>query len=374
MEARTTDASVEAPLISGPVTRAARTRGSGARCVLLALVACGGLLGAAPSADAAIADFTWSPNPPIVEQEAVFSAVTDPAITNYLWDLDGNGNYNDPADRSGPEVTRTFQRVRVYVIGLLTSDVDGNLNQERKQVNVVAPDSSPNLPPDASFVFFPAGPVAGEPITFVSTSSDADSPIPASSLRWDLNGDGVFGDAEGQSATTSFPVAGAYTIALDLTTNATDVATAVLQVGTPGAPGAGVGQRGLSLLSPFPVVRIAGRMSRRGARIRRLTIDAPPGAGVSVRCGGRGCPFKRVLQTISSRVVAGRGLPATRLLRIRRLEGRLLRPGATLRLFVTGPGTVGKYTRFRIRRGKPPRRTDMCLVPGNSSPVACPGR
>ena len=375
MEAETTDASVEAPVLSGPVTHLACVGGAVLRCLLLAVVALATFLAVVPPAGAAIADFTWSPDPPVRGEKATFTAVQDPAITTYLWDLDGNGRYDDPQDDSGPQVPRTFQQARVYEIGLVTLDVDGNVNETRKQVTVVAPgDPVPNRPPDASFVFFPAGPIVGEPITFVSTSTDPDSPIPAGALRWDLNGDGAFDDAEGASVTTSFPVPGTYTISLSITTDATDVATVVLNVGTPGAPGSSVGQRALSLLSPFPVVRIAGRVSRRGARIRRLTIDAPPGTGVKVRCGGRGCPFKRVLQTVSSRVVAGRGLPPSRMLRIRRLEGRLLRPGATLRLFVTRLDAVGKFTRFRIRRNKPPTRSDMCLVPGSSTPLACPSR
>jgi hypothetical protein len=152
------------------------------------------------------------------------------------------------------------------------------------------------------------------------------------------------------------------------------VATLVVSVGTSAALGTSIGQQAHSLLSPFPVVRIAGRVSRRGARIRRFTVTAPPGTDVKVGCSGRGCPFKRALQTVSSRVVAGRGLPATRLLRIRRVEGRLLRPGATLKLFVTRAGTVGKYTRFRILKAKPPRRTDMCLLPASGRPIACPSR
>jgi hypothetical protein len=198
--------------------------------------------------------------------------------------------------------------------------------------------------------------------------------IPASGLTWDLNGDGAFDDAQGTSATTTFPVPGIYTVSLRITTNASNVATSVLNVGTPGAPGSSVGQRALSLLSPFPVVRIAGRVSRRGARIRRLTVNAPPGTGVKVRCAGRGCPFKRVVRKVSSRVKAGRALPPSRLLRVRRLEGSLLRPGSTLRLFVTRPGAVGKYTRFKILKAKPPTRTDKCLVPGSGAPIACPSR
>ena len=127
-------------------------------------------------------------------------------------------------------------------------------------------------------------------------------------------------------------------------------------------------------MSPFPVVRISGQFSSRGVRIRRLTIDAPPGSAVKVRCGGRGCPFKRLRRTISQRVLANRELPPTRLLRVRTLEGRLLRPGVKLRLFVTRPDAIGKYTRFTIRRRKSPSRTDMCLVPGSARPLSCPSR
>jgi PKD repeat protein len=366
---------VEAPVLSRPVTHLAWVGGAGLRPFFLALVVLGVFLGAVPPAGAAVANFSWSPDPPIVRQKATFTAVQDSSITEYRWDLDGDGSYVGGSDASGRQVSRTFQSVRVYEIGLVTVDVDGNVNERRKDVTVVAPTTpGQNRPPDASFVFFPAGPVAGEPITFVSTSTDPDSPIPASALRWDLNGDGLFDDAEGASATTSFPLPGTYTISLAITTSATDVATLVLNVGMPGVPGTSVGQRGLSLLSPFPVVRIAGRVSRRGARIRRLTIDAPPGTGIKVRCGGLGCPFKRVLRTISSRAVAGRGLPPARLLRIRRLEGQLLRPGVMLRLFVTRPGAIGKYTRFQIRKGRPPLRRDMCLVPESSHPLSCPSR
>jgi hypothetical protein len=366
---------VEAPVLSRPVTHLACVGGARLRPFFLTLVALAAYFATVPAAGAAVADFTWSPDPPIVGQKATFTAVQHPSISVYRWDLDGNENYDDRSDASGPQVPRTFHNARVYEIGLITLDIDGNVNETRKDVRVVAPGTpGQNQQPDASFVFFPAGPVTGEPITFVSTSTDPDSPIPASALRWDLNGDGAFDDAQGPSAITSFPLPGTYTISLAITTNATDVATLVLNVGTPGVPGTSVGQRGLSLLSPFPVIRIAGGVSRRGARIRRLTIDAPPGTTVRVRCGGRGCPFKRVLRTIPSRVVAGRGLPPTRLMRIRRLEGRLLRPGVALRLFVTRSDAVGKYTRFQIRRGNPPLRSDMCLVPGSGRPLSCPSR
>jgi hypothetical protein len=358
------------PVLFRPVTNAGCIGSVALRCLLLLSAALLTLGAGAQEAAAAQADFSWSPDPPVVNRQMTFTAVTDPSITAYAWDLNNNGSYGDA---TGPEVRRTFRDVKSYEIGLATVDDQGAVSHRRKAVTVVA-DTSANLPPEASFVFFPAGPVAGELITFVSTSTDADSPIPASALHWDLNGDGVFDDAEGPSATTSYPVAGAYTISLRISTNKAAVATVILHVGAPGVPGTGVGQRALSLISPFPVVRISGQVSGRGARIRRLTIDAPPGTGVKVRCTGRGCPFKRLLRTISLRVRANRELPATRLLRIRRVEGRLLRPGVKLRLFVTRPDAVGKYTRFEIRRRKSPTRADMCLVPGSGRPLSCPSR
>jgi PKD domain len=352
------------------VTNAGCIRSVALRCLLL-LSAALGIVGAGPQeAVAAPADFSWSPDPPVVNRQMTFNAAIDPSIVAYAWDLNDNGSYSDA---TGPQIRRTFRDVKSYEIGLETVDDQGAVSHRRKTVTVVA-DSAANRPPEASFVFFPAGPVAGELVTFVSTSTDADSPIPASALDWDLNGDGVFDDAEGPSATTSYPVAGTYTISLRIATNKKDVATLVLNVGAPGIPGTGVGQKTFSLMSPFPVVRISGQYSRRGVRIRRLTIDASPGTGVGVQCGGRGCPFERLRRTISLRVRANRELPPKRLLRIRSLEGRLLRPGVKLRLFVTRPNAVGKYTRFEIRRRKSPSRTDMCLVPGSTRPVSCPSR
>ena len=369
-------ASVEVSL-SRRIIELARARGVAPRLslalpALLALAAC---LAPVPATAAPVADFTWSPDPVVVEERIVFTAVEDPSAVLYQWDLDGDGNYDGSIDDTGPEVPRTFQRTRTYRIGLRVVDGAGDFSEVVKEVEVVPAGPGPtDRPPDASFVFFPAGPVAGEPITFVSTSSDPDSPMPASGLRWDLNGDGAFDDAEGFAVTTSFPASGTYTIGLRATTNATDEATLALNVGNLGSPGANVGQSALSFLSPFPVVRIAGRVSRRGVRIRRLTVDAPPGSTAQLRCSGKRCPFKRLRRTVSSRVAAGRTLPPTRVLRMRPVEGRLLRPGSVLRLFVTRGDAVGKFTRFRIRRGKAPLRADRCLVPGSSRPVACPGR
>jgi hypothetical protein len=44
-----------------------------------------------------------------------------------------------------------------------------------------------------------------------------------------------------------------------------------------------------------------------------------------------------------------------------------------IEVFVTKPGTLGKYTRLRVRRGRLPERVDLCLDAAGSTPIACPG-
>jgi hypothetical protein len=115
------------------------------------------------------------------------------------------------------------------------------------------------------------------------------------------------------------------------------------------------------LLSPFPIVTIAGRLTRRGARLTRLTVRAPSGSAVLVRCRGRSCGAR------SARVTVG----PSGAVRLRRFQRRL-RARTVLELVITKPGFVGKYTRFRIRRRRPPLRTDLCVQPGATTASACP--
>ena len=332
--------------------------------LLLASVLLGAaLLLLAPSA-AMAADFTW-PSPVIVNQTVRFTAHPDGAA-HYEWDLNEDGVYPDDTGRSAP---RTFHSVRTYEIGMRILDANLQVVDEVRK-NVVV-NAANNAPPTASFIFFPSAPVAGMPISLVSTSVDPDSALPASAQRWDLNGDGVFDDAVGPSATVTYPVPGLYQVSLQVTTSAKDVESLPLVVG--GAAGTPT-VRAFRLMSPFPVVRIAGRVGRRGARIRRLSVNAPPGSLVKIRCNGRGCPFKSANRTVSMRASAGAVpvVPPSRLTRIRRLEGHTLRTRAILRVFVTRSDVIGKYTRFRIRKGKPPARHDSCLIPGTPKPVGCP--
>jgi hypothetical protein len=113
-----------------------------------------------------------------------------------------------------------------------------------------------------------------------------------------------------------------------------------------------------TLMSPFPVVRVSGIYTRWGAIFRRVSVRAPRGATITIDCRGAGCPFSR-----RARIV--------RVVRIRSLE-RAFRAGARFEIRVTKPGVVGKYTRVRIRAGRPPTRRDRCVMPGSRRPVRCP--
>jgi hypothetical protein len=118
--------------------------------------------------------------------------------------------------------------------------------------------------------------------------------------------------------------------------------------------------RGLRLLSPFPRIVLAGVVTRSGAAISEFTIRGPRGASIRIRCRGRGCPFR----TKRLRLRRGR-------VRVHALERRL-RAGITIEVTIGRRGFIGKFSRFRIRRGSVPARTDLCLRPAARRPTRCP--
>jgi hypothetical protein len=112
------------------------------------------------------------------------------------------------------------------------------------------------------------------------------------------------------------------------------------------------------LLEPFPVVRIKGMIGTAGARVTLLSVRAPKGARIAVSCRGRGCPRRKLASTAS-------------LMRLHAFE-RQLPAGVRLRIVVTKPGFVGKWTDIAIRRNAAPSRVDRCVAPGASAPERCP--
>ena len=122
-------------------------------------------------------------------------------------------------------------------------------------------------------------------------------------------------------------------------------------------------------MRPFPIVRIAGSETSNGVRLTTLTVQAPPGARVTVSCQGRGCPARSESRVAVS-PVRGRAI-GTVSVTFRRFE-HALRARVILRIRVSKPGEIGKYTRFIVRRRLLPERLDTCLDPGGFKPMACP--
>ena len=215
-----------------------------------------------------------------------------------------------------------------------------------------------NRPPTAAFTFFPASPLTDDPVTFTSTSTDPEGPI--ASQSWDLDGDGQFDDIATPSAARAFAAPGSYSVGLRVV-DADGAESSVTQA-------VAILARPPQLMSPFPVVRLLGRVSARGTRVRLLTVRAPRPSRIEIRCRGRSCPRARGNRrgaTASVRV--RRSGPV----RFRRFERRL-GVGAVVTVRVTkGPRTIGKYTRFRIRRHSPPARKDLCVMPAPRRLIRC---
>ena len=286
-------------------------------------------------------------------------------IKSLGWDLSGDGKVDSNAETPSwtyPEPTMVSVRLRVKG--------DGNHRGEIIRTVTVGPrPGDSRQPPRASFTVSPEAPVEGQPVLFTSSSSDPDGIL--REQVWDLNGDGSFDNGGGATALRAFPEAGEYVVGLRVTDNdglvSFDSKTVSVLPGPGGGTPASAQKTGPRLLSPFPIVRIAGRITRSGTRVRLLRVSAPLGSTISVRCQGRGCPFRKQVR----RTPPGLRSQTSVALRVRRLE-RLLLPGVRVRIFVTKAGAIGKYTKFRFRGGKAPVRTDRCLLPGVWTPAQCP--
>jgi len=211
--------------------------------------------------------------------------------------------------------------------------------------------------PNASFRWIPSAPHPGEPVTLISTSTDPSSPI--TGFAWALAGNGAFTPGE-STLTTSFATAGAHSVQLQVTdANGRSSTVAETIAVTSSAP---------ALIQPFPIVRMAGSYNAAGARISVLTVQAPVGATVRVKCRGVGCPTKSETVVVASGAKSKRG---TVLVTLKRFE-RPLHAGAVLEILVSYHGEIGKFTRFVIHHGKSPSRQDLCLNPAGTTPIQCP--
>ena len=344
-----------------------------AAAIVLLAITFGVAPGSSPAATNDIAvDFNWAPASPTPGQVVTFTAAATPPagvdIKNYDWDLNGDGT----VDAHGASATWSYPAPGPVNVNLRVKGKGPHRGEAARTVSVQAPQPPPGggvvpKPPVASFAITPAVAIVNQPVTFTSNSSDSDGTL--TEQVWDLNGDGNYDNGGGATALRTFADAGEYVVGLRVTDDAGLVSfdSQTLTVLPASTASLAIQQSGLRPLSPFPVVRIAGRVTKRGTRVRVLRVSAPVGTQVAIRCTGRSCPFKKQVRTISS---TGAKSSALATVRVRRLE-RLLLPGVRVRVYVTRRDAIGKYVRFRFRAGKAPARSDSCLLPGSSLPRAC---
>jgi hypothetical protein len=247
-----------------------------------------------------------------------------------------------------------------YTVQATQNDAVGNTGTSPPATFTVTPPPAPPPPasPAASFVWIPSAPVVGESVSLVSNSTDLASPI--TGFAWALSPTAPFSPG-GSLLTTSFSTPGAHAVRLRVTDAAGGASTTTETVPVKALPSVP--------MSPFPIVRIAGSLTSRGARIKLLTVQAPLSALVTIRCRGHGC---RTKSESRSAIVSSKSKqkPGAVLLSFGRFE-RSYGARAELEISIVKAGQIGKYTTLVIRKHKAPLRTDACLLAIGGKPFPC---
>ncbi len=306
-----------------------------------------------------LARFDFEPDAPIAGQEVTVESLSsdpDGSITKVEWDFDGDEDYDDGDGIETDDLGNfTYSTSGTKTIRLKVTDNDGATSVLARDITVApAPD---NQLPVVRFAVSPSRPTVGQQTSFQSFAYDPDGSVAAQ--RWDLDGDGDFDeDVTGPSAFTTFTTPGERVVRLQVRDNEGALQTATVDVDV--RPAEVVRPSALGLLTPFPIIRLAGSVAVRGTHVRLLEVRAPRRSLVTVRCDGPNCPDKPLRKRAKGK-------------RLRFLAmQRLLKPDATVSVAVSKSGAIGKFTRWKIRRMKVPKRTDRCLWPGGRR-ARCPG-
>jgi PKD repeat protein len=142
-------------------------------------------------------DFTFAPNGGNAPISIRFTPVpiTNAAINQFQWDLDGNGTV-DVTDTVGRDQVRTYNSPGTYAVSLKITDSQGRTDTRVK--NVVIGNAPPVVTANASPT---NGPVPLS-VSFFATATDSDG---VASFEWDFDGDGVYDRRiDGTAGHTSF--------------------------------------------------------------------------------------------------------------------------------------------------------------------------
>jgi PKD repeat protein len=294
------------------------------------------------------ASFTFAPTVPNVNQVVQFDArgsTDDVALPNagYAWDFNADGSF----DAVGQTVSASYASPGDKTVRLRVTDSGGLSHTVTRTLHV-------NRPPTALFIYTPKSPRAGERVDFTSISTDPDNPI--GEEAWDLDGDGQYDDASGDTARRIYSTAGTYTVRLRVTDSRgrTDISAQSIRIAaSPPLPAP-------TRLSPWPKIRIVGFASRKRTRIDLFYVRTTKGTSVRVLCRGKACPRKKATSTQAK----------GKLVRLRWLERRLRR-GTRIIIEVTAPGRIGRVETIVLRKNKKPLRRERCLWPDETQPRKC---
>lgn len=322
--------------------------------------------------------FSVSNTQPVVGQAIrVRSRSTDPegCPLTYAWIADGGDALIEDA---GAAITNvTFAQPGDWTLTLQVTDDAGNSKSLDRVIHVSAvPPPANQLPAIPTFTVSPTSPTVNELATFKATASDPDGSIER--IDWDFENDGKF-DASGETVQRTFTSGGNTTVLVQVTDNRGGQRSSFQSVfiagpqtsqgpQSSGLPPSGptptqtpTTVNGVRLLNP--IIRLRGAIVSGRTRISLLQVyGVPRGAKVRARCRGGGCPKGLVVSTAQTN---GRSI------RLRAFERRLS-PGATIEVFVTQSGRLGKYTRWKVMRTKAPIRTDKCIRSYGRKPSSCP--
>jgi PKD repeat protein len=160
------------------------------------------------------AAFTISQNPTRPGQSVTFNAsgssTPSGTITDYRWDLNGDGTYETDTGTS-PTLTTTLANAGEYNIGLRVATSGGATATTSHPLTVG------NLPPVVKASVTPNPASTGQNVTVDASATTDQGAI--TDYKWDLDGDGTYETDTGTTpkVTTSFATPGAHTIGVEAT-------------------------------------------------------------------------------------------------------------------------------------------------------------
>lgn len=164
--------------------------------------------------------------PLTVSFSAAGSSDPDSDSLSYAWDLDGDGQFDDA---TGITASWTYSVAGTHIASVRVTD--GRVGVAIATATVAVSEAPANTPPVAALDASPTSGLAPLTVNFsAGRSFDADGD--ALTYSWDLDGDGVFGDAAGVSPTWTYSNPGARLVTLRVSDGraGTSAATAKIRV------------------------------------------------------------------------------------------------------------------------------------------------